>query len=455
MSDNSTTKIKKGLDIRVKGAAEHYTVETFSSKRYAVKPTDYVGVTPKLLVKEGDQVKAGTTLFYDKNNEQARFTSPVSGVVEAVVRGAKRALLQVVVAADEQNAAEKFTVGDVNTLSRDQIVETLVQSGAWTLLRRRPFGIIPTVDDTPKAIFISGFDTAPLAADVDYTLHGRQEEWQKGIDVLHRLVSTIHLSINPEMNKAGIVENTKNVVLHRFSGKHPAGLVGTQINKISPINKGESVWTIKPQDVCTIGRLFATGEYCPEQVIAMVGPAVKNPQYHRVLAGESIADMVDNVTEENVRYISGNMLTGVQIAKDGFLSASQTELTVLLEGDHYDFMGWLLPGFKKYSASHTFLSGFLQCKCSKKILEKMEMNTNTHGDERPYMVTGQFEKVFPLDIYPLQLIKACVIGDIELMEDLGIYEVEPEDFALCEFVDTSKTEIQSAIRAGLENCRLN
>ncbi len=455
MSSNSTIKIKRGLDIRVKGSAERCTVEILSCKRYAVKPTDYVGVTPKLLVKEGDRVKAGTTLFYNKNNEQARFTSPVSGVVEAVVRGAKRALLQVVVAADEQHAAEEFAHGEVNSLSREQIVETMVQSGVWTLLRRRPFGIVPMTDEKPKAIFISGFDTAPLAADVDYTLAGRQAEWQKGIDVLKRLAGTVHLSINPEMNKAGIVENTKNVELHRFCGKHPAGLVGTQINKISPINKGEAVWTIKPQDVCTIGHLFATGEYRPEQVIAMVGPVVKNPQYYRVLAGASIADMAGNVTDNHVRYISGNMLTGVQIEKDGFLSAAQTELTVLPEGDHYDFMGWLLPGFKKYSASHTFLSGFMQCKGSAKMLEKMEMNTNTHGDERPYMVTGQFEKVFPLDIYPLQLIKACVIGDIELMEDLGIYEVEPEDFALCEFVDTSKTEIQSAIRAGLENCRLN
>lgn len=454
MSDN-IVKIKKGLDIRVKGIATFSTIDASSIRRYAVKPTDYVGVTPKMLVKEGDPVKAGTTLFYDKNNEQARFTSPVSGTVEAVVRGDKRALLQVVVAADGKHDSETFAYGKADELQPEQIVNTMVNSGAWTFLRRRPFGLVPHTNDKPKAIFISGFDSAPLAADVDYLLSGRQEEWQRGIDILHRLVATIHLSVNPEVNKSGLLEKTGNVILHHFSGRHPAGLVGTQINKIDPINKGESVWTIKPQEVCTLGHLFITGEYRPEQLVAMAGPVVKTPQYYRLSAGACIESLCDNVTDGHVRYISGDMLTGCNIGKAGFLSAGHSLLTVLPEGDKYDFMGWLLPGLKKYSASHTFLSGFLQGRHSEKYLERCELNTNTHGDVRPYMVTGQFEKVMPLDIYPLQLIKACIIGDIDLMENLGIYEVEPEDFALCEFVDTSKTEIQSIIRNGLENCRLN
>lgn len=455
MSDN-TINIKKGLDIRVKGTAALTTVDATTIQRYAVKPTDYVGVTPKLMVKEGDSVKAGSVLFYDKNNEAARFTSPVSGTVEAVVRGDKRAILRVVVAADGKMDSETFAHGNPAEMGREAVVKTLTESGVWTMLRQRPFGLVACPDDTPKAIFVSGFESAPLAPNYNYLIASHEQEFDMGMEVLHTLVSAIHLSINPMLNNT--VMPTQNYVkMHYFTGKHPAGLVGTQINRIDPVNKGEIVWTIKPVDICIIGHLFLTGQYRPERLVAMAGPVVKNPQYYKMLQGACIESLANNVTDDHVRYISGDMLTGTNIGKNGFMGATDNLLTVLPEGDKYDFMGWLAPGVKKYSFSHTFLSGFFQCgsKGCQKFLEGRELNTGLHGGVRPFVVTGEMEKVFPLDIYPLQLIKACIIGDIDLMENLGIYEVEPEDFALCEFIDTSKTEIQNIIRQGLETCRLN
>lgn len=452
MKQNETIRIKRGLDIRVKGEAALQTVDATSIVRYAVKPTDYVAVTPKMLVKEGDAVKAGTPLFYDKNNEKAMFTSPVGGTVEAVVRGEKRALLRVVVAKDEKNEHETFEAGNPAEMGSEKVKDILLRSGAWASIRQRPFGLVARPDDKPKAIFISGFESAPLAPNYSYIVsHEHEKEFDTGLEALHALAGIINLGIDPSRNNTEIPARDY-LRVHYFSGKHPAGLVGTQINKISPINKGETVWVVKPQDVLTIGRLFLTGEYNPVRLVAMAGAPVKQPQYYKMITGACIESLAGNVTDEHVRYISGDMLSGTNIGKDGFMGAGDSLLTVLPEGDKYDFMGWLMPGLKKYSFSHTFLSGF--CKC-KKYLESCELNTGMHGGVRPYVVSDQFERVFPFDIFPMELIKACIIGDIDLMEQLGIYEVEPEDFALCEFIDTSKTEIQDIIRKGLENCRLN
>ncbi|MBR1643756.1 MAG: Na(+)-translocating NADH-quinone reductase subunit A [Bacteroidales bacterium] len=452
---NSDFKIRKGLDIYVKGDAALRTEALPSIDLYAVKPTDYVGVAPKLQVKVGDTVKAGTVLFFDKNNEQARFVSPVSGTVEDIVRGDKRALLQVVVRNDGTQQSETFPCGAPNQMSPEALTDLMVSSGVWTLLRQRPFGTVPHTDEKPKAVFISAFDSAPLGVNYGFILKDRKEDFQCGIDVLARLAGTVHLSINPEREHNDIFCNTQHVVLHRFTGKHPAGLVGTQIAKIDPINKGETVWTIEAQDVATLGHLVRTGEYRPERIVALAGPVVKEPQYYSLLSGACISNLSAHVTEENVRFISGNILTGTNIGANGFLGSGDSLISVLPEGNQYDFMGWLMPGIKKYSTSRTFLSGFLQCGSHRKFLENCKLNTGLHGSVRPFIVTGEFEKVVPLDIYPLQLIKACIIGDIELMESLGIYEVEPEDFALCEFVDVSKTEIQSIIRQGLELIRTN
>ena len=458
MSESTkVTRIKKGFDIHVAGSAQPVTEQPTAIKMVAVKPTDYVGLTPRLLVKEGDNVKAGSPLFYDKNNEALKFPSPISGTVHAIVRGEKRALLRVEIEPDGLNESLPFAVKDPQALSAEEVRAILLRSGAWTLLRQRPFGIVPPPETTPKALFISAFDSAPLAADYDYMMKDSMADFQTGIYALGRLVSQIHISLSPSRQSDPTLFNSiKGAHLHYFEGPHPTGLVGTQIAHIDPINKGEQVWTLGVQEVAIIGRLFGSGVYRPDRTVAIAGPVVEKPHYVKVVEGAYIRDRV-KTTEDNVRYISGNILSGTTITDDGFLCTGANIVSVIPEGNQYDFMGWLMPGLKKYSFSRTFLSGFMKCSCgkNKRYLERCTINTGMHGSVRPLVVTGDFEKVVPMDIYPLQLLKACIIGDIDLMEQLGVYEVEPEDFALCEFIDTSKTEIQTAIRQGLELVRTN
>ncbi|MBR1517448.1 MAG: Na(+)-translocating NADH-quinone reductase subunit A [Bacteroidales bacterium] len=459
MSD--VIKIKKGLDLPLTGAAAPTIGDATNIRRYAVKPTDFVGLMPKLLVQEGDLVKTGSPLFCEKKDTRICFTSPVNGKVSAVVRGDKRALLAVVVeTSDAESNEEKLSL---QLSDAESIKNAMLQTGLWTALRQRPFGTVANPDSQPKAIFVSAFDSAPLAPDTDFVLKGREKEFAKGLELLAMLTKgKLHVSFRPGQALAKAAQGISNVVCHTFSGPHPAGLVGTQIAAIDPINKGEIVWFMNPQDVAVLGNLALTGIYRPERVIAVAGPQVKNPQYYRIIAGASMEEItkatkLDLNTEGNgFRYISGNVLSGTRIAHDGFIGAYDSLLSILAEGDHYDFMGWLAPGFKKFSFSRTFLSGFsARCKCSQKAKQGNgpKFDTNLHGGVRPFIFTGAFEQVFPMDIYPLQLIKACIVGDIELMENLGIYEVEPEDFALCEFVDVSKTEIQSIVRQALEQLR--
>ena len=421
---------------------------------YAVKPTDFVGLTPRLVVEEGDAVNAGDALFVDKSDERIRFTSPVSGQVKAIVRGEKRKLLEVVVEADFKSATTQINADDIKA--------AMLQCGLWTQLRQRPFGTIANPDDKPKAIFVSAFDSAPLAPDYDFALQGKETFFAKGLEALSKLTNgEVHICFRPNQKLAeqfSIINSQLSI--HFVNGPHPAGNIGTQIAHIDPINKGEVVWTMNLQDVAVLGELVSTGVYNPEKIIAVAGPSIKNPHYYRVKAGACLTEITKSLLYNNDysktdthdaakanRIISGDVLSGTQIAADGFLGAYDDLVSILPEGDYYDFMGWLMPGFKKFSFSRTFLSGFLP-----KFL-KWKFDTNTHGDERPLVFTGNFEQVFPFDIYPTQLIKACIIGDIELMENLGIYEVEPEDFALCEFIDTSKTDIQSIIREALEKLR--
>ena len=456
-----TITIKKGLDIPVTGAAEKRITNALGIKLYAVKPTDFVGLTPRLLVEEGDAVTSGDALFCDKNDECIRFTSPVNGHVKAIVRGDKRRLLEVVVEAADSSPL----VLDVPHTA-DEIKTAMLRSGLWTLLRQRPFGIVANPDDHPKAIFVSAFDTAPLAPDYDFVLQGKEEFFKKGLEALSKLTDgKVHICFKPEQRLAKQLSTLNSQLsTYHVKGPHPAGNIGTQIAHIDPINKGEVVWTMNAQDVAVLGELMSTGVYRPEKVIAVAGPQIKNPHYYRIKAGASMAGIVeeqvfntnypkmksDEAAKDN-RVISGNILSGTQITNDGFISAYDDLVSILPEGDYYDFMGWLMPGFKKYSFSRTFLSGFLSTLNTQ--LSTYKFDTNTHGDERPLVFTGNYERVFPFDIYPTQLIKACIIGDIELMEQLGIYEVEPEDFALCEFIDVSKTEIQRIIREALETLR--
>lgn len=461
MSD--VIKIKKGLDLPLTGAAASTIGDATSIRRYAVKPTDFVGVMPKLLVQEGDLVNAGSPLFCEKKDTRICYTSPVNGKVVAIVRGEKRALLEVVV--ETQDDGVKAAHFDCDFSNAENIKKSMLQTGIWTALRQRPFGTVASPDAKPKAIFVSAFDSAPLAPDYDFVLQGREKEFAKGLEILTNLSEgKLHVCFRQGQKLAEAVKNISGVETHFVSGPHPAGLVGTQIAAISPINKGEVVWTINPQDIAVLGHLALTGEYLPEHVIAVAGPCVKNPQYYRIFSGACIeqllakTQMEENQEGSGYRYISGNVLTGTQIASNGFIGAYDSLLSILAEGDHYDFMGWLAPGFKKFSFSRTFLSGFTaKCRCkkteSKCSCTAPKFDTNLHGGVRPFIFTGTFEQVFPMDIYPLQLIKACIVGDIELMENLGIYEVEPEDFALCEFVDVSKTEIQTIIRQALEQLR--
>ena len=468
---SDTITIKKGLDLPIGGAAEKLLTDARSITTYAVKPTDFVGLTPRLLVEVGDAVAAGDALFCDKNDERIRFTSPVSGQVKAIVRGEKRRLLEVVVETDFKSAPTQEL-----PKTAEEIKTAMLQCGLWTSLRQRPFGTVANPDDKPKAIFVSAFSSAPLAPDYDFIMQGKEELLFKGLEALTNLTDgKVHVCFKPNQQLAkqfSIVkfaqseskesslslpsqskfnEVNSQLSIHHISGPHPSGNIGTQIAHIDPINKGEVVWTMNIQDVAVLGELVTTGVYSPERVIAVAGPNIKNPHYYRVKVGACLAEITKvQLTEDNTRMdriISGDILSGTQIAADGFLGAYDDLVSIIPEGDYYDFMGWLMPGFKKFSFSRTFLSGFMP-----KML-KWKFDTNTHGDERPLVFTGNFERVFPFDIYPTQLIKACIVGDIELMENLGIYEVEPEDFALCEFIDTSKTDIQAIIREALEKLR--
>lgn len=436
--------IRKGLDLPIEGAAERRVADMLNIVEYAVKPTDFVGLTPRLLVAENDKVKAGEALFCDKNDQRIRFTSPVSGVVKAVVRGEKRRILEVVVEKDE-NMSEHHASFEI-TENPEDIKKVLLQCGLWTMLRQRPFGTVANPDDEPKNIFVSAFSSAPLAPDYDFVMQGREEFLKKGLEALTKLTKgKVHVCFRPNQQLAERLQ-TQNSKLqtHFVKGPHPSGNIGTQIAHIDPINKGDVVWTMNIQDVAVLGELVSTGVYNPEKIVAVEGPNVVNPQYYKVKAGACLKDIA---FKENSRVISGNVLSGNKIESGGFLGAYDDLISVIPEGDYYDFMGWLMPGFRKFSFSRTFLSGFLP------KMMRWKFDTNTHGDQRPLVFTGDFERVFPFDIYPTQLIKACVIGDIELMENLGIYEVEPEDFALCEFVDVSKTDIQQIIREALERLR--
>ncbi len=445
---SETITIKKGLDINLEGEAEK-TITEFEAGIYAIKPTDFVGVFPKLLVHEGDKVKAGTMLFYDKYRENIKFSSPVSGTVIEIKRGAKRVLLEIKIEADTKQEFVDFGSADPNTLSREKITEKLLESGIWPSIRQRPYTVIAQPNEDPKAIFISAFDTSPLAPDFDLIVHGHGETFQAGLDALTKLTSgKVHLNLFAGIASSKVFSNSKNVQVNYIKGPHPSGNIGPQINKIDPINKGETVWHLRPQEVLTIGRLFIEGKYDAERIFALTGSEVLKPHYYKTKIGASIKEFVkNNVKEGKPRYISGNVLTGKKIDKDGFIGFYDSQVSIIPEGDYYEFAGWALPGFGKFSFSKTFPTWMAGKN------KKYRLDTNLHGGERALVMTGQYEKVFPFDIYPMQLLKAIMIEDIDAMENLGIFEVDEEDFSLCEFIDTSKTEMQAIVRKGLDTMR--
>jgi Na+-transporting NADH:ubiquinone oxidoreductase subunit A len=444
---STVTKIRKGLNINLIGEAEK-VIKELKSDHFAVKPTDFTGVFPKMLVKDGEAVKAGTPLFTDKNRDNIIFTSPVSGVVREIRRGAKRLLLEIRIEADGKDEYIDYKAEEPAGLSREQIIEKMRLSGVWPLVRQRPYSVIADPLSEPKSIFISTFDTSPLAPDNDLIVHGQGEDFQAGIDALAKLTKgKVHLNIDADTTHSKVFTNSKNVQINQFSGPHPTGNVGVQINRIDPINKGEVIWYCYPQDVITIGRLFRKGRYDATRVVAITGSEILSPCYYRTKIGAAIENLVNkNVTDQKKRYISGNVLTGKQVELDGYLGFYHSQLTVIPEGDYYEFLGWGMPGINKFSMSRSFPAFLFKSR-------KYRLDTNLHGGDRALVMTGQYEKVFPFDIYPMQLIKAIIVEDIDLMENLGIYEVDEEDFALCEVIDTSKTNIQEIIRKGLDLMR--
>ncbi len=442
---SETIRIRRGLNINLLGKADRIFLQGEKSSLYAIKPTDFIGITPKLTVKPGDIVKIGSTLFYDKKYPDIKFTAPVSGKVSEIIRGERRRILAVIMESDGTNDYIEFKKADPSELSKNTILETILESGMWPAIRQRPYAVIANPSDTPKSIFISGFDTAPLAPDYNFLLNDFAFEFQKGIDALIKLTTgKIHLSIDNTAVPAKAYTNVSGVEVHKFEGPHPAGNVGIQIHHIDPINKGDIVWYIGPLDVVRIGKLFIDGKVDNTALIAVVGSEVKKPAYHTGIRGTSIGPLIkNNINKGEVRYISGNVLTGSKIEKDDFIGYYDNQLSVIPEGKYYDFLGWALPGFGKYSTSRSFFSWLLPSK-------EYRLDTNLKGGRRSYVLTGEYEKVLPMDIYPVHLIKAILAEDIEKMENLGIYEIAEEDFALCEFVCTSKTEVQSIIRKGLD-----
>jgi len=438
-------RIKKGLDIKLIGTAEKNTTNSSLSSVYAVQPEDFHGITPKLVAKDGAEVKAGDTLFYDKSDERILFSSPVSGKVSEVIRGERRRVMAVKITADAKQIHKDFGVQDVDKMSAEEVKNHLFASGCWPFIKQRPYDVVANPDQAPKAIFISAHATAPLAADLEYTLADKVQELQTAITAVAKLTEgKVHFSIGAN----SIFENLSGVELHRVYGPHPSGNVGTQIAQLDPINKGEFVWVITPQDLVVIGELLLTGKLNLERTIALTGSQFKNPKYIKAIAGASISDLItDNLNVDNTRIISGNVLSGKQIDASGFLGYYDNQITAIPEGDDYEFFGWNKPVFNKISPSRALTFSWLTPN------KKYDLNTNTNGEHRAFVVTGTYENVFPLDIYPMQLLKAFMIQDLDEMEALGGYEVAPEDFALTEFICVSKQPHQKIIREGLDLMR--
>lgn len=440
-------RIRKGLDIRLQGSAEKVYMQMELSGKYMLSPLDFPMLVPRLLVKPGDAVQAGTPLFCDKKDPRVLFVSPVSGTVADVVRGARRRIERVEVDCPQEPMVYKdFGKQLPATLDRNELVTRMLEGGVWPFIRQRPYNVVANPDLVPRAIFISAFDSAPLAPDLDFSIKDGGEAFQVGLDVLAKLTGgKVYLTMSAKSVPNPIFSNARGVEKREIRGPHPAGTVGVQINHIAPIAKGEVVWTVGALDVVIIGRLFTTGHYDARRVVALAGSLVRKPRYYLSMQGMPIENFVkDQVAPEaDARYISGDVLTGTNEGRGGNLRFFDTLVTVIPEGNHSEFMGWASPGLNKFSASRLFPS-FLRCG------HQYVLDTNLNGGLRAYVVTGQYEKVFPMDIYPVRLVKAIMAHDIEAMEDLGIYEVIPEDFALCEFVCTSKIEVQSVVREGLE-----
>ena len=440
-------KLRKGLDIKLKGTAEKELVAVKAAQAYALVPDDFVGITPIVVVAEGQHVKAGEALFVDKKRPEVKFVSPVSGTVAAVNRGARRKVMNIVVTPDAKQEYAEFGVKSVHSLNGEQVKQALLDSGMFAFLRQRPYDVVANPNSRPKAIFVSAFDSKPLAPDFEYVIKGNEADFQAGLSALAKMAPT-YLGVSGKQTHLNIVD-AKNVEINVFKGKHPAGNVGVQINHINPINKGEIVWTVGAEETIFIGRLFNKGIVDLTRTIAVAGSQVENPAYSKVVLGAQISSIVEGRIKGGCvnRIINGNVLTGPATTEEGYLGAFANMVTVIPDGsDKHEILGWAMPRFKEFSVSRAYFSFLFPNK-------EYVLDARIKGEERHMINSNEYDKVFPMDIYPEYLIKAIIAGDIEKMEAAGIYEVAPEDFALCEFVDSSKLELQRIVREGLMKLR--
>lgn len=448
---SKTVKLNKGFDIKLAGKAEKRMLDFQPAQTFAIKPTDFVGMQrPKVLVNEGDMVQAGTPILFDRKMEKVLYTSPVSGEVVEIRRGEKRKLLEIKILGDKEISYQQFgklSADEIQAAERSQLVEQMIKAGVWPHIIQRPYGIVADPEDEPKAIFISGFDTHPLAPDIAFTLQGQEQYFQAGLSVLKKLTpGLVHLNLRDASDNPPFFTNAQGVTVNRFSGAHPAGNVGVQIHHIDPINKGDIAWTVSPFGVAQIGKLFLEGIYDASKVIALTGSEAKNTGYVKTFAGACVEPLVkDNHNPGTIRVVSGNVLTGEKILSNGYLGYYHNQITLLPEGEYYEFMGWAKPTTKKLSYQRAL--GLLSFLFPNK---EYVLDTNARGEERAFVQTGIFESVTPMDIYPVYLLKAIMAEDYDEMEELGIFEVVEEDLALCEFVDVSKHPVQQILRKGIE-----
>jgi Na+-transporting NADH:ubiquinone oxidoreductase subunit A len=436
--------IKKGYNIKMPGLAEKKLTKINVSSSIAIKPDDFPYLIPKLKVELGQEVLAGQALFVDKNNEEIVIASPVSGEIVEICRGEKRKILHVKILADNNIQYKPFSLNNLDSLDRQEVIEALQSSGSWPYIRQRPYSIIANAHDEPKAIFISCFDTAPLAPDLSFIINQELENFNLGLKALSKLAK-VHIGMHKAQDS--LASGLDNIAIHKFDGPHPSGNVGIQIHHVLPIQKGEVVWYVHPQDVIIIGRLFAEGRYRAERIVAITGEGSRTPHYYQAIAGQSLHSMLeDQIAHNDHRIIQGDVLSGKQSSINDYLSFYANHITIIQEGREPEFLGWLLPSLKKLSLSRTYFSWLFPNKV-------YSLNTNMHGEKRAFVMTGQYDKVLPMNIFPVHLLKAILSKDIDKMEQLGIYEVAEEDFALCEFVCTSKIDVQNIIRQGLEYIR--
>lgn len=440
-------KLRKGLDIKLSGEAEKKKIQLKSSGKYCLSPVDFVGVTPKVVVKEGEHVKAGSALFINKNCPEVKFSSPVSGTVTAVVRGDRRKVLGIVVEADSKQEYVDYGVRNVDRMSGDEVINLLLEAGLFGYINQLPYDVVACPTDKPKAIFVSALRDKPLASDFEFELQGQEKEWQTGLTALS-LIAKTHLGVGARQTSKALLE-AKDVEVTIFDGPCPAGNVGVQVNHLDPVNKGETVWTVDPSAVIFFGRLLLTGHVQLTRTVAVCGSEVRQPQYVDMLVGEELQTLLSNTYDKShsVRVINGNVLTGRVVKGEGYLGAHSSEVTVIPEGDNADeFAGWIMPRFNQYSQNRSYFSWLFGGK-------KYALDARVKGGQRHMIMSGEYDSVIPMDIYAEYLVKAIIAGNIDRMEQLGIYEVSPEDFALAEFVDSSKLELQRIVREGLDMLR--